>query len=81
MTHLTVNQVCELQTRYRRGETVPELAKKFNVDYKTVIDIGRGGRATVYDFNGKPIFTGYDIECEEFCDKNPKKWGSKTIWG
>jgi hypothetical protein len=77
MLDLTINQICELTTLYRRGETVPVLAKKFNVDYETVIKLGRGGKATVYDLNGKPIFTGYDIDCEEYCDKNPTKWGSK----
>ncbi len=76
MTHLTINQVCELTALYRQGETVPNLAKKFNTDYETVIKLGRGGKATVYDFEGKPIFTGYKIDCEEYCEKHPKKWGS-----
>jgi hypothetical protein len=81
MTRLTINQICELTTLYRRGDTVPELAKKFNIDYETVIKLGRGGKGTVYDFNGKPIFTGYHIDCEEYCAKNPKKWGSMTVRG
>ena len=55
MTHLTINQVCELTALYRKGVTVPELAKKFNADYETVIKLGRGGRATVYDFDGNVL--------------------------
>lgn len=81
MTHLTINQVCELTALYRKGVTVPELAKKFNADYETVIKLGRGGRATVYDFEGKPIFNGYVIECHEYCEKHPKKWGSMQTHG
>jgi hypothetical protein len=78
MTHLTINQVCELTTQYRQGVCVPELAKKFNTDYETVIKFGRGGKSTVFDRDGKVLFTGYKIDCEEYCDKHPKKWGSMT---
>ena len=76
MTHLTINQVCELTSLYRQGVTVPELATKFKTDYETVIKLGRGGKSTVFDRNGKALFSGYKIDCEEYCDKNPTKWGS-----
>ena len=74
---LSINDFCKLQGLYRQGVTVPELSKKFNVDYKTVIDIGNGPRVTVYGKNNKPIFNGYDIEAQEFCEKHPKKWSYK----
>jgi hypothetical protein len=76
MTHLTINQVCKLTTLYRQGVCVPDLAKQFNTDYETVVKLGRGGRATVFDRDGKAIFTGYQIDCDEYCSANPKKWGS-----
>jgi hypothetical protein len=69
---LSINQFCELSSLYRQGVTVPELATKFNVDYKTVVDIGRGSRSTVYNKNGKAIFNGWAIEADEFCDNH--KW-------
>lgn len=74
---LSINDYMKLQTAYRNGVCVPELSKKFGLDYKTVIDIGRGSRVTVYDKNNKPIFNGFDIEAQEFCEKYPKKWSYK----
>jgi hypothetical protein len=77
MTKLTINEVCKLTTMYRQGYySVPELAKQFNTDIDTVIQIGRGGKSTVYDWNGKALFSGWHIDCEKYCDEHPKKWGS-----
>jgi hypothetical protein len=77
MTHLSINNFCKLQGLYRQGVTVPELAKQFKVDYKTVVEIGRGPKVSVYNKLGKVIFNGFDIEAQEFCEKHPKKWSYK----
>jgi len=76
MTHLTINQICELTNLYRQGVCIPELAIKFNINYETVVKLGRGGKSTVFDRDGKAIFTGYQIDCDDYCEKHPKKWGS-----
>ena len=67
---LSNNDYLKLVTLYRQGMTVPELSKKFNLDYKTIIDIGNGPRVTVYDKNNKAIFNGFEIDAVDFCEKN-----------
>jgi hypothetical protein len=69
---LSYNEVYQIQTMYRQGEPVFNIVNKYNAELKTVIDIGRGCRTTVYNKNGKAIFNGWAIEADEFCEKH--KW-------
>lgn len=72
---LSYKEVAEIAQLYRQGSPVFDLVNKYNVELKTVIDIGRGMKTTVYNKNGKAIFNGWAIEADEFCEKN--KWSYK----
>jgi hypothetical protein len=72
---LSYKEVYEIQTLYRKGEPVFNIVNKYNATLDTVVDIGRGMRTTVYNKTGKPIFNGWAIESDEFCEKH--KWSYK----
>lgn len=73
---LSYNEVYEITKLYRQGEPLFNIVNKYNAELKTVIDIGRGCRTTVYSADGKAIFNGWAIEADEFCEKH--KWSYKV---
>jgi hypothetical protein len=73
---LNYTEILQIQDMYRQGSPVFDIVNKYNVELKTVVDIGRGMRTTVYNKNGKAIFNGWAIEADEFCEKN--KWSYKV---
>jgi hypothetical protein len=72
---LSYTEVYQIGCLYRAGEPVSSIANKFNAAVDTIVDIGRGMRTTVYNVEGKPIFSGFAIEADAFCEKN--KWSYK----
>lgn len=69
---LSYKEIIEIQDMYRSGSPVFDIVNKYNIELKLVIDIGKGLKTTVYDKNNKVVFKGFEIEANEFCEKN--KW-------